>query len=179
MELGRWRRVACSKIYCVATVRLDVRYVTEGHDSSSKYAAHGVRSFYFTPMMDSTEKDILGLDFGDKWCFLSGNDVFPGSGGLELGSVWVVSVGRGWRHGGDQKAACGGGTRGSSVRGRPTRRRSRSSVACSSGCCSNSVGGSAVSSSRSAKARRFLILSLRNVGSSAPVGDGKRSSLCR
>lgn len=130
-------------------------------------------------MMDSTEKDILGLVFGDEWCFMSGSDVFPGSGGLELGSVWVVSVGRGWRQGGGQKADCGGGTRGNSVRGRPARRRSRSSVGCSSGCCSSSVGGSAVSSSRSAKARLFLILSLKNVGSSDPVGVGKRPNLCR
>jgi hypothetical protein len=105
--------------------------------------------------------------------------LWPGSGGLELGFVWVVNVGAGWRQGVGQRLTCGGGTRGNNVRGRPAKRRSRSSVACSSGCCKNNVGGSAVSSSRSANARLFLILSLKNVGSSDPVGVGNRPNLCR
>jgi hypothetical protein len=139
----------------------------------------GDQTFHLIPIMDSTEKDIFGLFFGVGWVFVSGNDLLPGSGGLELGSVWVVSVVAGWRQGVGQRATCGCGTRGNNVRGRPAKRRSRSSVACSSGCCNNSDGGSAVSSSRSANARLFLILSLKNVGRSDPVGVGNRPNLCR
>ena len=135
--------------------------------------------FHFTPIIDSTEKDIFGLVLGVGCFFVSGNDLLPGSGGLELGFVWVVNVGAGWKQVFGQRLTCGGGTSGNNERGKPAKRRSRSSVACSSECCKNKVGGSAVSSSRSANARLFLILSLKNVGSSDPVGVGNRPSLCR
>jgi hypothetical protein len=140
---------------------------------------HEGSTSHFTPIMDSTEKDILGLVLGVGWFLASGNDVLSVSARLEFWSAWLVSVGAGWRQGGGQRAACGGGTKGNNVRGKPARRRSRSIVACSSGRCKSNVGGRAVSSSRSANARLFLILSVKNGGNSVPVGVGKRPSLWR